>query len=209
MDGSHRPEVTLIKSRQLRLFEPLRQGQYARIDDPKGEVEVPGLEVTAATQIRCGRRFDAIGACDDVVEEDQPGVGRKATGAPVVEFRQHERWHHQVLGSFGQECCTAAVVGIRCVERCKKRPRIEDERHSARLFRNGFAREFGSAGPIGGAPDADPWAPARAQGPRLFLDSFPKQRGNRHTAAGGFRLERPERCGGCADRRPPNFHLDA
>lgn len=100
------------------------------------------------------------------------------------------------------------MVRIGCVEGREKWAGIKNERHSARLFRNGLDGDLGSARPVRRARDTDMRSAARAKRSRLLLDCLPQQSRNRHASPVRLGLERPQCCVRCTHRCSPHLHHD-
>jgi hypothetical protein len=68
-------KVTLVERRDLRLGQALGERHDAGIDDPEREICVPSLQLAASGKIGARRRLGAVDACEQIVEEDEPGLG--------------------------------------------------------------------------------------------------------------------------------------
>jgi hypothetical protein len=132
MGGPHRSNMALVERRDLRLAQALGERHEAGIDDSEREIGRASLQLAAAGKIGAGRRFDAIDPREQVVEEDEPGVGRQPAAAPVVELGQDEGRDDQILVCVGQESGAALMIGIGGVERSQQRTGVADERHRQR-----------------------------------------------------------------------------
>ena len=84
MGGPHGPEVALVERRDLRLAQTLGKGHDACIDNTEREIRVAGLELAAAGEIRARRWLHAVDAREQVVEKDEPGLGRQPPAAPIA-----------------------------------------------------------------------------------------------------------------------------
>jgi hypothetical protein len=129
MGGPDRSEVALVECRDLRLDQPLRECDDAGIDDSEREIRIAGLQLAAAGKIAAGRRFDAVDASEQIVEEDEPGLGWESAAAPVVELGENESWYDQVFVRARQQPGAPLVIGIRGVEGGKQRTRVADQGH--------------------------------------------------------------------------------
>jgi len=150
MNGPHGAEVALVKGRNLGFAQTLGERDDTGVDHPKLEVRIPSLKLLATFQVRYRRRLDPIDAREHIVEEDEPGLGRKPAGAPVVEFGEHQRRHDEILVRWGEESGTTIVIGIGRIEGGKQGAGVADECHgSARLFGHRLGRDVGCAAAIG------------------------------------------------------------
>ncbi len=84
MGRPHRAKVALVQRRDLRLGQALGERHDAGIDDPEREVRVPSLQFAAAGKIGARRRLGAIDPREEIVEEDEPGLGWQPAAAPGV-----------------------------------------------------------------------------------------------------------------------------
>ena len=75
MGRPQRAEVTLVERRDLGLAQTLGKRHDAGIDDPEREIRVPRLQLAAAVQIGARRRLGAVDPREQIVEEDEPGLG--------------------------------------------------------------------------------------------------------------------------------------
>lgn len=190
MGGLHRPEVALVECGHLRLVETLGERDDAGIHDSQGQVDIARLQLAAASQISPDRRLDAVGAGQDVVEEDQPSVARQSACAPVVELGKDKGWHDEILVRAGQQSGTARMVRICRVERGEQRTGVADERHSsARLVGHGPGGELGRAPPVGGARDSYPRAAPTPQRACLLLHGLAQERRKRNAPSLRLRLK--------------------
>lgn len=108
-DGS---KVTLVECRNLRLGKPFGEGDDAGINDAEREISVACLQLAAPGQISVRRRLDAVDPGQQIVEKDQPGLGREPAAAPVIELSEDERRHHEILVAAREQPCAALVIGI-------------------------------------------------------------------------------------------------
>ena len=93
-----------------------------------------------------------------VVEEDEPRVGRQAPPAPVVELGEDKGRHDQVLVRVPQQPGAALVVWIRGVQRGQQRAGVADERHRQRdSSATGSAATSTSTSRCSRCPPASSW----------------------------------------------------
>jgi hypothetical protein len=123
---AERGEVPVIERRDLLFGETLDERDDARVDDAQGEVAIRVLELAAADQIEAGRRFDAVGALEDVVEEGEPDLARQPLMTPVIELGQDQSRNDEILGGRKEQGGAPVVIRVRLVERREQRPGIEN-----------------------------------------------------------------------------------
>ena len=112
MGRPHRSKVALVERRDLRLGEALGERHDAGIDDPEREVRMPGLQLAAAGQIDARRRLGAVDPSEQIVEEDEPGLGGQPAAAPVVEHGEDEGRDDEILVGCRQQPRAALVIGV-------------------------------------------------------------------------------------------------
>ena len=122
-------EVAVVERRDLGLVETLDERNDARVGDTEPEVRVRRLKVAATDQVCSGRRLRAICACEEIVQERELHVAAQALVAPIVELREDERWHDEILACVRDERGAAGVIRVGGVERCEQRSGIEYQRH--------------------------------------------------------------------------------
>jgi hypothetical protein len=132
MGRLHRSEVALVECRNLWLDQAFGECHEARIDDPEGEIRVASLQLATSGKIGARGRLDTVDPSEEIIEKDEPGLGRQPTAAPVVELGEHEGWNDQVLLRVGHQSGASLVIGIGGVERGEQWARVADERHGQR-----------------------------------------------------------------------------
>ena len=209
MNGPHGSEMSTVEGGDLRLGEPFRERHDARIDDADREIAICGLQLPTAREVARTWRLDDVDARQHVVEECEPGVGRQSTAAPVVELGEDQRWNDQILCGRNEQICAGRVIRIRGVKRSKERPRVQDQRHSAWLFRNRIRGQFRCAPTIRRAGDADSRPSRRPNCICLLLDGIAEDGGQRYASTESLGFERAESFFGGADGRATQSIHDA
>jgi len=97
MGRPHRSEVALVERRDLRLAQALGERDNTGVDDAEHEIHVASLELAAAGKIVACRRLDPVDPGEQIIEEDEPGLGWQPAAAPVVELSQDEGRYDQIL----------------------------------------------------------------------------------------------------------------
>jgi len=194
--------VAVVECYHLRLAEPFREGDDARIDHADPEVGVAFLEVATTCEIGRARWLDSIRAGQDIVEKQQPCIAAEAPLAPVIKLGEDERRHDEILVGAGEQCGASSVIAVGGVECRKERSRVDDERHASDgRFCDRFGGQVGGGEAVGRTCDTHPWTARRSERPGLFLNRLPEDGGEGYAPACGFGLKCPKRRRGGADRR--------
>src|SRR5204862_6048384 len=84
--------------------------------------------------------LDLVGAVGNVVEQPDEHAWMPALVNEVVNLDQYRRWDDKGLLGGLEQSPTCLVKRVRAVQRCKKRARVEDQRHERGTGRSSPAR---------------------------------------------------------------------
>lgn len=119
-------EVLRIEGCELRLIQPLHDGQHRRVHQTEFEVSVALQDVAATGIVGSSQRDNGVSAGENVVKQDEGPLVYATRGTQPVELDDDRRGQNEFLIGRSQQLPATSVIIVAAIVRSKQRPRIDD-----------------------------------------------------------------------------------
>ena len=112
--------MSVVKSCQLLLGQPLDEREHRCIDKADSIIGVCGLQLASSAVVGTAELLNPEGSGNRVVEEYKEVVRSQLCPAPVIELDHHRSWHYAWFASSLDQVPAPLMVRVRAIYRSQE-----------------------------------------------------------------------------------------